>query len=458
MSTPLSLRLDPDLFDPSWDALPNDGVEAGGLSFASTQIRHEWIVRLDFKQDSSSSPSYYFSEGAEQTELRLTDMLTLAHIAPKGEQSHGTGFYINIPDIKAHVILTAAHNLVDKQGKRSRDLQFHDALQGVIIKPRDLDIFISPLYLSNPRTETDFGAIRVPNSKAISRGFGFSLKLAEESLRGKSLHVCGFPADWTQPEPSTSSGNCKRWIRNLLEYQIATAKGLSGAPVFMPFKGHDTVVGIHTNGSDLRRGNSKGCRLTETVLEQVFRWLGAHYENKTLRVFPSNNAPPEGLYLRFPPFSQHGWVRLGEEGLETTFDIFPAYAPTSNLTGKPTYVFRFRQPHGWPQSRREQRWVLWDFVRQVVTLTDKLQDCCFPYLIRIESKKNSKKTPTNNSEMFRIVLQRNDPDNPAGVGKLVEFRMTNSLLKEEDIEMGELDTPEVAFEKHYINKSAKVCH
>lgn len=244
MSTPLSLRLDPDLFDPSWDALPNDGVEAGGLSFASTQIRHEWIVRLDFKQDSSSSPSYYFSEGAEQTELRLTDMLTLAHIAPKGEQSHGTGFYINIPDIKAHVILTAAHNLVDKQGKRSRDLQFHDALQGVIIKPRDLDIFISPLYLSNPRTETDFGAIRVPNSKAISRGFGFSLKLAEESLRGKSLHVCGFPADWTQPEPSTSSGNCKRWIRNLLEYQIATAKGLSGAPVFMPFKGHDTVVGI----------------------------------------------------------------------------------------------------------------------------------------------------------------------------------------------------------------------
>lgn len=93
-----------------------------------------------------------------------------------------------------------------------------------------------------------------------------------------------------------------------------------------------------------------------------------------------------------------------------------------------------------------------------MTLTDKLQDCCFPYLIRIESKKNSKKTPTNNSEMFRIVLQRNDPDNPAGVGKLVEFRMTNSLLKEEDIEMGELDTPEVAFEKHYINKSAKVCH
>ncbi|EGD87058.1 hypothetical protein H112_05580 [Trichophyton rubrum D6] len=428
-TTPSSLRLDPDLFDPSWVALPNDKGATGGLSFASTQIRNNWIVRLDFRQNS----------------------------APKGEKSHGTGFYVNIPDTKAHVILTAAHNLVDNQKKPSQDLQFYDPLQGAIIKPGDLEIFIPPSYLSRPRTETDFGAIRVPTSTSVPRGFGFALKLAEESLRDKTLQICGFPSDCPRPEPSTSSGDCKRWNRNRLEYQIATAKGLSGAPVFMPFKGHDTVIGIHTNGSDLHRGNSKGCRLSETVLEQIFHWLGVSHEEKTLRVFPSKDAPPEGLYLRFPPFEEHGWVRLGEKGLETTFDIFPAYAPTSNLTGKPTYVFRFRHPRGWPQSREKQRWVLWDYVRQVVTLTDKLEDCCFPYLVRIEPKKNSKKKPTNSSETFRIVLERKDPGNPADIGQLVEFRMANFLLKEEDIEMEEMDTPEVGFMKHYINKPAKVC-
>lgn len=178
------------------------------------------------------------------TEFGLTHVLTLAHTAPKGEKSHGTGFYVNIPDTKAHVILTAAHNLVDNQKKPSQDLQFYDPLQGAIIKPGDLEIFIPPSYLSRPRTETDFGAIRVPTSTSVPRGFGFALKLAEESLRDKTLQICGFPSDCPRPEPSTSSGDCKRWNRNRLEYQIATAKGLSGAPVFMPFKGHDTVIGI----------------------------------------------------------------------------------------------------------------------------------------------------------------------------------------------------------------------
>ncbi|EFR05213.1 hypothetical protein MGYG_08227 [Nannizzia gypsea CBS 118893] len=425
MSPPVSLRLDPDLIDPGWDALPNDGGVTGGLSFASTQIRNSWIVRLDFRQNST----------------------------PKGEQSHGTGFYINIPDTRAHVILTAAHNLVDKGGKRSQDLQFYDPFQAAIIKPGDLDIFISPSYMSSmprPQTGADFGAIRVPSSTSNPRGFGFSLKLAEERLRDKSLQVCGFPSDSTRPEPDTSSGECKRSDPTILEYKINTAKGFSGAPVFMPFKDHDTVVGIHTNGSDPRYGNSKACRVNERALEQIFRWLGVGYEKKALRVFPSKDAPPEGLYLRFPPYERYGWVRLGEKGLETTFDIFPAYAPTSNLPQKPTYVFRFRQPRGWPQARKDERWVLWDFVRDVVTLTDKLQDCCFP---RIEPKKKSKKNPTNNSEVFRIVLPSKDPDNPAGIGYLVEFCMRNNMLIPEDIAMGEMDTPEVGFVRR--NKPVK---
>ncbi|KAK2882525.1 hypothetical protein FQN49_000251 [Arthroderma sp. PD_2] len=433
MSPPLSpsLLLDPDLYDPGWDTLPNVDGTAGGLSFAPTQIRDDWIVKLDFTQDST----------------------------PKGEQSHGTGFYINIPDIKTHVILTAAHNLVDKQGKRSQALRFRDSTQDTIITPNDSDIFISPLYKTKPRTETDFGAIRVPISTSSPRGFGFSLKLAQERLRDKSLQVCGFPSDSTRSEPCTSSGVCKRSDPYHLEYKLDTAKGLSGAPVFMPFNGHDTVVGIHTNGSDPRYRISKGCRLNENALEQVFRWLGVSYENKSLKVFPSKATPSEGLYLRFPPYEQHGWVRLGKKGLDTTFDVFPAYAPTANLGEKPRYVFRFRQPHGWPQPRKGQQWVLWDFVRQVVTLTDKLQDCSFPRIVRVEPKKNSKKDPKKNlgesSDMFRIVLERKDPENPADMGKLTEFRMAKSMLKEEDIEMGDVDTPEVGFVKHFSNSTVK---
>ncbi|EGE05582.1 hypothetical protein TEQG_08698 [Trichophyton equinum CBS 127.97] len=202
--------------------------------------------------------------------------------------------------------------------------------------------FITSYYGKDSVTKASFiksNTIRVPNSTSTSRGFGFSLKLAEESLRDKSLQICGFPTDWTRPEPSTSSGDCKRWIRCHLEYQIATAKGLSGAPVFMPFKGHDTVIGIHTNGSDLRRGNSKGCWLTETVLEQVFRWLGAYYEDKALRVSPSNNAPPEVYIFAF--LRSANMVGRWERRAETTLNI-SLLRTHIKLTGKPTYVFRFR--------------------------------------------------------------------------------------------------------------------
>lgn len=58
-TTPSSLHLDPDLFDPSWVALPNDKGATGGLSFASTQIRNSWIVRLDFRQNSGSSSIHF---------------------------------------------------------------------------------------------------------------------------------------------------------------------------------------------------------------------------------------------------------------------------------------------------------------------------------------------------------------------------------------------------------------
>jgi hypothetical protein len=204
-----------------------------------------------------------------------------------------------------------------------------------------------------------------------------------------------------------------------------------------------TIISNH--GPKSRGRGSRGTRLNEKVLEEIFDWIKVGYRDKSLRVFPSPKfspeAPVEGLYLRFSPDEEHGWVRLGYNGLETSFDIFPAYAPTPDVPNSHLYVFRFRMSPQWPRTRKE-RWVLWDFMRQRVTLTSTLQEFCFPRIFRVP------KFP----DAFQILLA--DPQDI--MGGLVEFRMQARDITNSDIEMGCMDTPEVSFGKYMRNKREKV--
>ncbi|KAL1981988.1 hypothetical protein VTN96DRAFT_1954 [Rasamsonia emersonii] len=287
------------------------------------------------------------------------------------------------------------------------------------------------------------GAVLLAPPRAF--GFGFALKLGHDNLRGDDLDVSGYRVDSTPGQPETSAGRCIGCHADQLEYNVLTQQGLSGSPVFMPYKGHETAVAIHNNGPKRRGRGSRGTRLNETVLGEIFRWVGVGYAQKSLKVF-NPQAPPEGLYLRFPPDQEYAWVRLGAAGLETSFDILPAYAPPTSADSTspppPLYVFRFRPPPGWPGDKKKKRWVLWDVVRQGVTLTDTLQDFCFPQII-----------PDKNPDMFRIVL-----DNKQGgpLGQLVELRMQATKITPQDIKLGAVDTPEVSFGKYLRGKKEKV--
>lgn len=100
------------------------------------------------------------------------------------------------------------------------------------------------------------------------------------------------------------------------------------------------------NGPARHCRGSRGTRLNETVLETIFDWVGVGYKNKSLKAFLPPNVPSKDLYLRFlpEPDQPNAWVRVGSEGLDTRFDILPAYAPTSALDNSPLYAFRFRFP------------------------------------------------------------------------------------------------------------------
>ena len=141
-------------------------------------------------------------------------------------------------------------------------------------------------------------------------------------------------------------------------------------------------------------------------------------------------------------------MRVGSEGLETAFDVFPAYAPTPALAKSkfPLYVFRFRQPDGWPDERQAQRWVLWDVARDGVVLTDEPQELCFVRMIRPKK--------VEDASAFSIVLE--DPEAKTGrrksLGQLKELLLMASGIEQEDFFIGEFDTPEVSFGKHFSNR------
>lgn len=117
----------------------------------------------------------------------------------------------------------------------------------------------------------DYGAIILPSSSPYGSQlgyFGFA-KLSYFSLLGLKVNLSGYPGD----KPSgTQWWHARRikWVTpRTIVYNIDTAGGQSGSPVWRLKNGKRHVVGIHTNGST--SGNS-ATRITSPVFKNIKKW------------------------------------------------------------------------------------------------------------------------------------------------------------------------------------------
>ncbi|KAK4078601.1 uncharacterized protein Triagg1_2932 [Trichoderma aggressivum f. europaeum] len=443
-------ELDPADRDASWD----DDIspeEEKRLKLSKIQDRQKWIVRLQFKQN--------------------------------GEDGEGNGFYVNIPHPTHHVIFTAGHNLV---GVKMEDLKIYQASEDAKdTNPKPTEFYVSAVYqkkfadergspkeATQEQEEADFGIILVKkNRKYPYRGFGFALKLGFDVLDQAHFDFIGYKDaddgtgvddndddnDETQiPDQSkiekppwdafTSEGKCTACRPNQLDYEMETEKGFSGAPVIMPHKNRDTAIAIHNYGRSDNKKISRGTRINEKLLDEVYGWLQIGLYDKALQASRNISGPlQERLYLVFTPDSNHAVVRLGyDQEIVTKFDILPAYAPPSNY-GFPNdfrYVFRIKSEVGNPP---EKRWVLWNAARQTVSLTSSLRDFCFVSLLEDKVQKI-----VDLEKIYYIhVEMKNDQGEST---ELKELRMRAADLTESDIVLDSLETPEVFFERHKRGK------
>ncbi|CRG87127.1 Ankyrin repeat domain-containing protein 17 [Talaromyces islandicus] len=304
----------------------------------------------------------------------------------------GNGFFIDIPGATQRVILTAAHNLIDKTGNRSANMTIKMDGSDTRSPVNEDQIHICPNYERNPATATeasDWGLIFAPDvvsrASANHATFGFALKLAYEERLDCDLRVTGFlisnngngsSQQENKPtigkKPVTSTGTCLNPILNpvQLEYTAKTEGGISGSPVWTMYNGFPTVLAIHNNGSSRRR-SSRGTRLNLEVLKQIYAWAKCEMLDQLIKVECQSQVP---LYLTYSP--TFGILRVvvkeADDPQLMRFNILPVFvagksAGEDGAKDAPVLFGLYQEHDG------QVRWVSWNEQFGTATLVSDLR-------------------------------------------------------------------------------------
>lgn len=174
------------------------------------------------------------------------------------EERHGNGFYVNVPNLNFDVVLTAGHNLVDKAERYCSNIRIiHDPYTKKDIPVTPEMIRVCRRYFEDPNELNaiyDYGIILLERGrKSRHRGFGFHLMLGENTsskgekdiLQDSLVYVSGYmPGDTPPDSPRRSEGRCIRATSKQLNYAADAMQGMSGGPVWIGFRGVETVVAV----------------------------------------------------------------------------------------------------------------------------------------------------------------------------------------------------------------------
>ncbi|KAI1076035.1 hypothetical protein F5B20DRAFT_557248 [Whalleya microplaca] len=281
---------------------------------------------------------------------RWEDWVVKLSFEKLGCEKYGNGFYVNVPNATFDVIFTAGHNLVDKPQHYCSNIRIINATNEITVTPNM--VRVCQRYFDDPdelNSIYDYGVILLKRSRQERvRGFGFNLMLGlapllgevpissgeaeKDMLQDRLVYVCGYTPEDSPSDgsPRRSEGQCIRTYQHQLQYKADTKPGMSGGPVWIGFRGVETVVAIHNYGAGTESQGNRGSRLNLNVWRTVFEWLGLGWYGKSLHYRGSRNY---SMHLHVPQTStpgsitNEGRVRVGKPGLvETLFDVLPVAA------------------------------------------------------------------------------------------------------------------------------------
>jgi V8-like Glu-specific endopeptidase len=126
-------------------------------------------------------------------------------------------------------------------------------------------------WTQSKNRDFDYGAIILPpgNRPGAQTGtFGFAVR-NDAFLRSAALNLSGYPGDKGGSQQWFHAQKAKSVSSRVIAYEIDTAGGQSGSPVWVLQNGQRYAVGIHTNGAS--SGNS-ATRIVTPVFNNLQSW------------------------------------------------------------------------------------------------------------------------------------------------------------------------------------------
>lgn len=173
----------------------------------------------------------------------------------KGQVGHGTGWFFS-----PNRIATAAHNLHHPEYGRAETMDIlagwdgQNALEEFSVSAK----VIAPGWTEGFSEVNDWAIIATDRAPAAKLGYLGYRSFDQGYPMGLNLFVSGFPADEygvlpfgariTTSNQFWDSGGVAAVLPKIINYTIATAAGMSGAPVFFWENNGGFSIGIHTQG------------------------------------------------------------------------------------------------------------------------------------------------------------------------------------------------------------------
>ena len=158
----------------------------------------------------------------------------------------GSGFKINLIDVKRTAIVTSGHcTYVNGQYATKIIVEFPGQEP---IEVGSTDLYASPEYINSGSADHDYGLILLPGPGASDDGFGWSAIVTNEELDSRLVTNCGFPADKPRGTMWVTGGNISSYTALRIFYMNDTMGGQSGSPVYTWYGGYWTIIGVHSYG------------------------------------------------------------------------------------------------------------------------------------------------------------------------------------------------------------------
>ena len=187
-----------------------------------------------------------------------------------GKTYIGTGWFIN-----ARTVMTAGHCVfMHNEGGWASSITVMPGRNGSST-PYGASVattFRSVTGWTNGRkSDYDYGCIILPQNDRLGArtgSFGFAY-MGDSSLRAKYVNLSGYPGDKPSGTQWYNHRRVKAVSSRRFSYEIDTAGGQSGSPVWYIRNNRRYAVGIHTYGA--RSGNS-ATRITKPVFNLMRSW------------------------------------------------------------------------------------------------------------------------------------------------------------------------------------------